>query len=215
MRNRLWQRPRDITLDITHLLKNKVWGPRIDPDRIGVAGHSQGGFTSLWLGGAEVNPDLFLAFQRKWKENIVLPEYLREEMRLDADPALKVRDDRVKAAFAMAPGDIQGFGMDEAGLRRMAIPVYIIVGAADAATPPKENAEFAAKYIPHAELDILPGPVGHEIFGNECDQIGRDNYPDACIDAPGVDRAKLHDHIGNAALRFFDTNLNLRRQKPN
>ena len=215
VRNRLWQRPRDITLDITHLLKDKVWGPRIDPDRIGVAGHSQGGFTSLWLGGAEVNPDLFLAFQRKWKENIVLPEYLREEMRLDGDPALKVRDDRVKAAFAMAPGDIQGFGMDEAGLRRMAIPVYIIVGAADAATPPKENAEFAAKYIPHAELDILPGPVGHEIFGNECDQIGRDNYPDACIDAPGVDRAKLHDHIGNAALRFFDTNLNLRRQKPN
>src|SRR6266508_47880 len=83
----------------------------------------------------------------------------------------------------MAPGDIQGFGMDDAGLWRMAIPAYLIVGAGDTATPPKENAEFAAKYIPHAQLDVLPGQVGHEIFDNECDQVGRDNYPHACIDA--------------------------------
>jgi pimeloyl-ACP methyl ester carboxylesterase len=50
------------------------------------------------------------------------------------------------------------------GLRQTAIPAYLIVGAGDTATPPKENAEFAAKYIPHAQLDVLPGPVGHEIL---------------------------------------------------
>ena len=215
VRNRLWQRPRDVSLDITHLLADKTWGPHIDPNQIGVAGHSQGGFTALWLGGAKVNPDLFVAYQRGWKNNQVVPSYLREQMQLDAEPAVNVRDDRVKAAFAMAPGDIQGFGMDEAGLRQMTIPAYIIVGAADTATPPKENAEFAAKYIPHAKLDVLPGQVSHEIFDNECDQVGRDNYPDACIDAPGVDRAKLHEYIGNAALKFFDANLKVKRQKPN
>ena len=215
VRNRLWQRQRDVSLDITHLLADKTWGPHIDPNQIGAAGHSQGGFTALWLGGAKVNPDLFVAYQRGWKNNQVVPSYLREQMQLDAEPAVNVRDDRVKAAFAMAPGDIQGFGMDEAGLRQMTIPVYIIVGAADTATPPKENAEFAAKYIPHAKLDVLAGQVSHEIFDNECDQVGRDNYPDACIDAPGVDRAKLHEYIGNAALKFFDANLEVKRQKPN
>jgi predicted dienelactone hydrolase len=215
VRNMLWQRPRDISLDITHLLRDKTWGPHIDPNQIGVAGHSQGGFTALWIGGAKVNPDLFLAYQRGWKNNQVVPAYLREQMRLDAEPARDLRDDRVKAAFAMAPGDIQGFGMDEAGLQQMTIPAYLIVGAGDTATPPKANAEFAAKYIPHARLDVLPGQVGHEIFDNECDQVGRDNYPDACVDAPGVDRAKLHEYIGNAALKFFDTNLNVQRQKPN
>jgi predicted dienelactone hydrolase len=215
VRNMLWQRPRDVSLDITHLLADKTWGPHIDPNQIGAAGHSQGGFTALWLGGAKVNPDLFVAYQRGWKNNQVVPSYLREQMQLDAEPAVNVRDDRVKAAFAMAPGDIQGFGMDEAGLRQMTIPAYIIVGAADTATPPKENAEFAAKYIPHAKLDVLPGQVSHEIFDNECDQVGRDNYPDACIDAPGVDRAKLHEYIGNAALKFFDANLEVKRQKPN
>ena len=212
VRSRLWQRPRDISLDITHLLRDKVWGPRIDPNQIGVAGHSQGGFTALWIGGARVNPGLFLEYQRRWKANEVLPEYLRKQMHPDAEPARDVRDSRVKAAFAMAPGDIQGFGMDEAGLRQMAIPAYIMVGAGDTTTPPKENAEFAAHYVPHAQLDVLPGEVGHEIFTNECDQIGRDNFPESCVDAPGVDRVKLHEYIGSAALKFFDANLNVRRQ---
>src|SRR5215475_5140151 len=50
VRNKLWQRPRHISLDITHLLRDKSWGPHIDPKQIGVAGHSQGGFTALWIG---------------------------------------------------------------------------------------------------------------------------------------------------------------------
>src|SRR5262249_32014848 len=186
--------------------------PHIDPTQIGVAGHSQGGFTSLWIGGARVNPDLFLRYQRIWKNNEMVPRYIREQMKVDAEPAPDVRDDRVRAAFPMAPGDIQGFGMDEAGLRQMTIPAYIIVGAGDRATPSDENAGFAAKHIPHAQLDILPGPVGHEIFDNECDQIGRDNFPEACNDAPGVDRAKLHAYTGKVALQFFDSNLHVRRE---
>lgn len=136
-------------------------------------------------------------------------------MQVDAEAARDLRDNRVKAAFAMAPGDIQGFGMDEAGLWQIAIPSYMIVGAGGTTTPLKENAEFAAKCMPHARLDVLPRPVGHEIFGNECDQAGRDNLPEACIDAPGVDRAKLHEYVGRAALKFFDANLGVRRQTPN
>jgi predicted dienelactone hydrolase len=211
VRNRIWQRPRDISLDISYLLQNKVWGPHIDPNQIGEAGHSQGGFTALWIGGAQVNPDLFVAYQRGWKNNAIVPAYLRDQMSLDAGPTRALRDDRVKAAFAMAPGDIQGFGMDAAGLGQMAIPAYLIVGAGDTTTPPEDNAAFAAKYIPQAQLDVLPGQVNHEIFDNECDQIGRDNYPEACNDAPGVDRAKLHEYIGNAALKFFDRTLGVRR----
>lgn len=215
VRNRLWQRPHDLSLDISHLLQDPVWGPHIDADRIGVAGHSQGGFTALWIGGAEVNPVLFERFQQGWKNNEIVPAYLREQMTVDAKPAQNVSDDRVKAAFAMAPGDIKGFGMDETGLGRMKVPAYIIVGEGDTTTPSSENAAFAAKFIPRAELNVMAGPIGHEIFDNECDQIGRDNYPDACNDAPGVDRAKLHNDIGDAAVKFFDTALNVKRNAPN
>jgi predicted dienelactone hydrolase len=59
VRNRIWQRPRDISLDITSLLQDQVWGPHINPSQIGVAGHSQGGFTSLWIGAPKSIPSGF------------------------------------------------------------------------------------------------------------------------------------------------------------
>ena len=215
VRNRIWQRPRDIGLYITHLLQDPAWSRHVDPSQIGVAGHSQGGFTALWVGGARVNPDLFMNYQRGWKDNEMVPAYIRDQMKVDGEPVRDVHDTRIRAAFAMAPGDIQGFGMDESGLHQMKTPAYIIVGAGDTTTPVSENAEFAARNIPRARLDLLPGPVGHEIFDNECDQLGRDNYPEACIDATGVDRAKLHGYIGEAALEFFDSNLHVRRDRRN
>src|SRR5262245_21143489 len=113
--NKLWQRPRDVGLSISFLLNDPFWGTSIDADRIGVAGHSQGGFTALWVGGASINPEKYLAFQRGWRNNQMVPQYLRNELPLDAAPALDVHDKRVKAVFAMAPGIVQAFGMDEAG----------------------------------------------------------------------------------------------------
>jgi hypothetical protein len=45
------------------------------------------------------------------------------------------------------------------------------------------------------------------IFVNECNKEGRDEFPEACIDAEGVDRAALHRTIGEAAVGFFGTAL--------
>jgi hypothetical protein len=111
----------------------------------------------------------------------------------------------------MAPGIIKAFGMDEAGLSRMPIPAYITVGARDTQTPPGPNAAFAAAHIPHAQLAIIPGPVDHEIFVNECNDEGRDEFPEACIDAAGVDRAVIHETVGRAAVKFFREWLTARR----
>ena len=205
--NKLWQRPRDVSLAVSFLLNDPVWGKAIDAEKIGIAGHSQGGFTSLWIGGAKVDPDKFLAFQKGWKNNQMVPAHLRDELPLDAHPALDVHDERIKAVFAMAPGIIKAFGMDEAGLGQLTLPTYITVGARDTQAPPAENAVFAAKHIPHAELNVIPGLVDHEIFVNECDEEGKDEFPEACIDAPGVDRAAIHKSIGEAALTFFGKEL--------
>jgi len=201
--NKLWQRPVDVALAISFLLNDPGWGALIDADRIGVAGHSQGGFTALWIGGAEVSADGYLAFQRGWRNNRMVPEHLRRELPIDAAPALHVRDPRVKAAFAMAPGVIKAFGMDESGLSKMPIPAYLIVGAEDTQTPAGPNAAFAAAHIRNARLAIIPGPVGHNVFVNECNEAGRDEFPEACVDAAGVDRSTVHDFVGRAALGFF------------
>ena len=210
--NRLWQRPVDIGLAITFLLDDPFWGSRIDPDRVGVAGHSQGGFTALWVGGARVDAEKYLAFQRGWRNNRMVPEHLREELPLDAGPALDVHDPRIKAVLAMAPGIVQVFGMDAAGLRQLSVPTYITVGASDTQTPPEDNAVFAAEHVPEAELYVIPGPVDHEIFVNECNEIGRDEFPGSCIDAPGIDRAEIHQTVGAAAQKFFDAALEVTRE---
>jgi predicted dienelactone hydrolase len=119
-----------------------------------------------------------------------VPQYLRDELPLDPTPAL--HDSHIKCAVAMAPGMIKAFGMDAAGLAEVKVPVYITVGAHDTQTPPADNAKFAAKHIPGAQLAIIPGDVDHEIFVNKCDQEGRNEFPEACIDAPGVDRHAIH-----------------------
>src|SRR5262249_30295951 len=142
--NRLWQRPRDISLTVSFLLNDPFWGGLIDENRIGVAGHSQGGFTALWVAGAKINQ-------------------------------------RIKAAFAMAPGIVQAFGMDEGGWRHLKVPAYITVGAADTQAPPAENAEFAARYAERAEPHVIPSRVDHDIFVNECNEAGRNEFPQACI----------------------------------
>jgi len=202
--SKLWQRPVDVRLDIDYLTSTEPWKALVDPGRIGIAGHSQGGFTALWIGGARVNPERFAAYQRRWKDDLAIPAHIREEMPVDPAPARDVADPRVKAALAMAPGVVQAFGMDAEGLAQMRVPALIVVGAGDTVTPPRENAVFAADHIANVDLVILGGPVGHEIFVNECTEEGRLELPDTCVDAPGVDRAKLHAEIAAAAVAFFD-----------
>jgi predicted dienelactone hydrolase len=211
--NKLWQRPRDVSLSISFLLNDPFWGKMIDASRIGVAGHSQGGFTALWVGGARINPEKYLAFQRGWRNNQMVPEYLRNELPLDAGPALDVHDKRLKAVFAMAPGIVLAFGMDPAGLQQLQVPTYITVGAGDTQAPPKDNAEFAARHVPRAELYVIPGRVDHDIFVNECNEDGRNEFPQACIDAPGVDRGRIHALIAEVAFRFFEASLNVARSR--
>jgi predicted dienelactone hydrolase len=201
--NKIWQRPRDISLDITFLLQDAFWGRQIDPARIGIAGHSQGGFTALWAGGALINAEKFLAFQRIFINNDQIPPHIRAALPLDAGPALHVHDKRIRAVFAMAPGIVQVFGMDAEGLQHLTVPTYIVAGANDAQVPPEENAVFAAQHIPNAKLRIIPG-AEHEIFTNECDQEGRNESPEACIDPPGVNRHAIHESIAATAVGFFD-----------
>lgn len=60
---------------------------------------------------------------------------------------------------------------------------------------------------------MIPGRVDHDIFVNECDEDGKNEFPQACIDAAGVDRATIHERVGRAAVKFFDANMNVQRGK--
>lgn len=121
---------------------------------------------------------------------------------------MNLEDKRVKAVFSMAPGAIKAFGFNQAGLEKLKLPTYLIVGAADTVTPLADNAGFAAKHVPNAKLDIIPGKVGHEIFTNTCDEEGKAEFPQDCVDNSSVDREEIHSLIKAKALEFFNHNLN-------
>jgi len=114
-------------------------------------------------------------------------------------------DDRaiaqVRAVFAMAPGLVQA--LDPASLVRLRAPVEIILGDADTVAPSATNGLVAAKLIPGAVLDRLPG-VGHYDFLASCTEAGRALVPLCKTEVPQAD---THRQAIMRAEAFFNRQL--------
>jgi predicted dienelactone hydrolase len=204
------------------LLRDPFFGPHIDANRIGAAGHSSGGATVLESAGAIFDPNQIQAFcktNRVADPNCDPPPMIRDQLERFAaltktDPVVEAslkrsnlpyKDPRVKAVFAMAPAI--GVGHTDASLRAIRIPVYIVAGRADDVTPLPTNAERFANLIPTATLTILPGMVGHATFGSLCTPLGIKDTGWVCHDENGVNRALVHDEVEQLALLFFQSTL--------
>ena len=84
----------------------------------------------------------------------------------------------------------------------MDVPAAIVAGDANAS-----GARFYASRIPHAELTIFPGDVGHYVFMPSCTTAGRVAFPALYTDAPSVDRYAIHATPTGLAEAFFARNL--------
>ena len=61
-RRALWERPNDLSRTISAMLDHPVFGPRIDPKRIAVIGHSLGDYDVAALMGARLDMDRHMAY---------------------------------------------------------------------------------------------------------------------------------------------------------
>ena len=129
----------DRPLDVSYLLdelqrRNQTeFGGRLDLDRVGVLGHSFGGYTALALAGATLD---FENLQRVcdrllWEPNLSLLLQCRA-LELPRK-TYNFRDERVKAVFAINPVDSAIFGAE--GLGQVTIPVFLGGGSNDPAAP--------------------------------------------------------------------------------
>jgi predicted dienelactone hydrolase len=185
----------------------------LDESRIGVAGFSAGGFTSLAAAGGRVDIARLQAFcaahpqdgicapQREFKFTeeqvnalVAEPEVARELARSNGDLSVP----GVRAVYVMAPALVQSF--DPASLHQLHVPVGIILGDADRVAPPATNGEVAAAAIPGARIAVLPR-VGHYDFLAECTSIGDKEVP---ICPTSVLRSQTHQAALDGALGFFD-----------
>jgi predicted dienelactone hydrolase len=211
-----WERPKDLAAALARVEEDPAIAPHLDRNRLGVAGFSAGGFTSLVAAGARVVPRQFQDFCAAHPEDgVCAPQkeftYSRADTeRLLARPEIAAElahagDDLaipgVKAAYVMAPALVQS--LDAGSLKRMNLPVSIILGDADRVAPPATNGEVAAAAIQGAKLRILPG-VGHYDFLAECTPAG-DTALDIC--PTRNPRAPTHKAATDDATTFFDAAL--------
>ncbi len=208
-------RPVQVKAAISELLEDPRWKALIDPDRIGVAGFSAGGYAALVVVGAVPRFDLYVGYCERHPQDPdcgLLQKLQSQGTATAALAALQAgvdhwgqpKDARVKAAFAMAPLSLV---FDEAGLSRVDRPVFLYYGQDDRVLLPRENVLHIAPLIkPLAGIDKIPA-AGHYVFLSPCAPQLTQDAPDICRDPSGVDRVAAHRSINSNALAFFRKTL--------
>lgn len=213
-------RPIQVSATISMLLDNPRWKALIDPNRIGAAGFSAGGYTVLLLVGAVPRFDRLIGYcahHPRDKGNIcrfikTLPapdqtvkDYL-DSVQKDYTHWGNPDDPRVKAAFAMAPFSLV---FDKAGLASINRPVFLYDGQDDRVLLTKYNVLHIAPLIRTlAGIRMVP-KAGHFVFMGPCPPQLAKHIADLCKAPPGVDRAAVQRQVNADALAFFRKTLDI------
>jgi predicted dienelactone hydrolase len=208
-----WERTRDLTLLLDAFAAHGEFAGRIDTDRAFVVGYSLGGCTAAALLGAITETSRFERspknknFGRGPREFPDLADHLpgllessaifRQSWARMSDSYL---DTRVKAALMLAPGN-SVLGCNEEGLGSITTPARIVVGGSDFVLP---VSIWLHDRLATNELVMLAPEVGHYAFLPEATDAGRQASPDCCVDAAGVDRGAVHDHVAALAAELFE-----------
>lgn len=215
-----WHRGLDLSRVIDAVLEDPVFSSQVDAHAVTTAGFSYGGFTGLLLAGGTPTPQQLAEFCESEHADAScgtppgLPDpgaigAIRERMRSlpalgDIDPpysSMDLMDSRIRAACALSPP--LGGAFAPADFRRIEVPTLFVVPERDPLAPKEQNAAYMAGHIPGAELEVLPGSVGHYAFMSEATEAGRESHPQLCRDAPGVDRGELHREVGPRVAAFL------------
>jgi predicted dienelactone hydrolase len=212
-------RPIQASATISMLLDDSRWKNLIDADRIGVAGFSAGGYTSLLLVGAVPRFDRFIDYCERYPGDrdtcgLVkqLPTLAPGMSERDYAAVLqktftrwgKTVDPRVRAAFVMAP---QSISFDGEGLSTINRPVLLYYGQHDQVLLPQENVLHIAPLIKMLIGTKMIPEAGHYVFLAPCSPQLTKDAPEICNDPPGVNRVEVHAQINADALSFFRKTL--------
>lgn len=213
-----WERAADLHLALDRVLADVTLGPRVDRERMAVAGFSIGGWTAALMLGARADFERFRAFCRSPQRDAICNpqvefelDYARqhEELRRAGAERLLLgeagdyREPRLKAGVLLAPALAQAIAPDS--LSRITVPVLQIAGDADAVVPTPTNAAWLQPQIKGSSLQVLPG-VGHYDFLSLCTPAGRGMAPLLCAEA-GPARRVTHEQTVEAVLGFFAQTL--------
>jgi predicted dienelactone hydrolase len=198
-------RPHHIVALIDALLAHSTIGPIVDGGRVGMVGHSAGGYTALLIAGAVPN----FALAKAYREAVASDPYRKRADEAGTQrrkPDLKyVADPRIRAIFVMAPA--LGYAFDRSALAKVRVPVRLYRPAADEMLPHPWNAERIAQLLPvRPEYVVLDG-AGHFVFLAPCPWVLALTARQICTDPAGIDRTALHERLNAEMVVFFRKSL--------
>jgi predicted dienelactone hydrolase len=173
-------RPRHVSLTIDFLLSENGFSKNITQNKIGVIGHSMGGYTALALAGGVP----------RTKEGLVVEV---------------TSDFRVKAIVLLAPGT--GWFMNS--LDKVTIPILMFTAEHDPITP-KWNGEIVLNYVPDKSKVTFKEieNAGHFSFLSPFPASMKNANFLPSTDPIGFDREKFHNQLPIDILDFLEWKLN-------
>lgn len=187
---------------IDHVLASDDLGPHADAGRIGAAGYSAGAYTALVLGGAKPNFALQQPYCKRHPDDSLLCSGWK--VGLSTPPLEARRDTRIRAIFAEAPF---GVFFDAASLRDVKAPIDIWAAGDDHILQAADNFDRIRDFLPGTPVFNVIPHADHFVFVAPCSAALARQAAPYCTDAPGVDRAAIHERIEENALSFFQQNL--------
>ncbi len=212
-RRELWQRQKDISRTIDHVMALESIGVQVNPDRIFMAGHSLGGFTAVALAGGRFDP------QRVDASCEVQPEDVICDMLNDWDVA-KTPEDRIEMAKDLSDPRIAGFVVFDLGgtqtfspesLRAIDRPMFVIGAPMDIRGL---NLDVESRALRDALSEgvvryLEPKTLAHFDFLGVCTEraldLLKEEEPDdafVCINGQDERRAE-HEMIGEEVMEFL------------
>jgi predicted dienelactone hydrolase len=204
------KRPNDVSVTLDAILARSEGWPddplafAVDPARVGIAGHSFGGFTTFRIAGAAIDMEYAESYCT------ANPGALFCEGWPPAEPFPPSQgDDRFIAALPQTPGGAAAF--EGGGLSAIDVPVMIQAGTADTTTPYQlEAVEPYEAMVGPAWLLSLEG-AGHFTFSDMCRLVKLigltpEEFDDGCSDA-NIAVEQAHPIINRFATAFLRTHV--------
>ena len=200
-------RPKQVSRVIDAVVEDADLGPHIQRERIGVVGHSNGGYTALAVAGARPSPAATSAHCREHPDDSRFCSQggaaTREAIRKAADIP-DVRDPRVRAIVLMVPNAAP---FTDQALAQVAVPVRVYGAELDDLTLVRYHAERLAKVLPPQAEYVLAKRAGHFSFVTSFPGVLKLLAGEAAKDAAGFDRDAMHEVMNAEIAGFFDRKL--------
>ncbi|MBM3511997.1 MAG: dienelactone hydrolase [Alphaproteobacteria bacterium] len=203
------ERPRQVSRVIDALLADPDWKDRIATDargpRIGVLGHSAGGYTAVALAGGQVDLSRMADHCRANRaDDPILCAMARTDQAPSGELLLPpATDARVRAVVAMAPLGVMFTAASLAGIKA---PVAVYAAALDRWLVPRFHAEWIARTVPGAAFHPIANAWHFAFMVRPATPIQTADG-DAAADPPGFDRAALLAQLAVELPTFFDQAL--------